>query len=196
MIGAGVNGRAAARTFLARGRAVSIWDLDRERARAAADELGASVAASREEALAADIVVTVTPGPRRALRADGSLRPGQHVSLMGADGPGKAEIAAESSRAGTRPAAASGTARTASLLRRLGAGEPLAATSLSAVEAGLIGREDVTQLGAVLAGEAPGRQSRDDITVFDSTGPRDPGSGDRDRLLRERASSTCATLEL
>ena len=39
-----------------------------------------------------------------------------------------------------------------------------------AVEAGLIGREDVTQLGAVLAGEAPGRQSNGDITIFDSTG--------------------------
>src|SRR6266513_2068091 len=36
VIGAGVNGRAAARTFLARGRAVSIWDVDAGRAAAAA----------------------------------------------------------------------------------------------------------------------------------------------------------------
>jgi alanine dehydrogenase len=28
----------------------------------------------------------------------------------------------------------------------------------------------VTQLGDVLAGSAPGRQSTDDITIFDSTG--------------------------
>jgi ornithine cyclodeaminase/alanine dehydrogenase-like protein (mu-crystallin family) len=28
----------------------------------------------------------------------------------------------------------------------------------------------VTQLGDVLSGTAPGRQSRDDITIFDSTG--------------------------
>jgi ornithine cyclodeaminase/alanine dehydrogenase-like protein (mu-crystallin family) len=28
----------------------------------------------------------------------------------------------------------------------------------------------VTQLGAVLAGDAPGRAGADDITVFDSTG--------------------------
>jgi ornithine cyclodeaminase/alanine dehydrogenase-like protein (mu-crystallin family) len=39
-----------------------------------------------------------------------------------------------------------------------------------AVEAGKITRDDVTELGAVLAGDAPGRQSPDDITIFDSTG--------------------------
>ena len=35
----------------------------------------------------------MTPG-HEVLFARASLRPGQHVSLMGADGPGKAEIAA------------------------------------------------------------------------------------------------------
>src|SRR5205814_7679487 len=39
--GAGVNGRAAATTFLARGRDAMCWDVDPARARAAADELGA-----------------------------------------------------------------------------------------------------------------------------------------------------------
>jgi alanine dehydrogenase len=39
-----------------------------------------------------------------------------------------------------------------------------------AVEAGALAREDVTELGAVLAGEAAGRQSDDEITCFDSTG--------------------------
>ena len=33
VVGAGVNGRAAARTFLARGRAVALWDVDLARAR-------------------------------------------------------------------------------------------------------------------------------------------------------------------
>ena len=52
-----------------------------------------------EEALAADAVITVTPGTEVLFPA-GSLRDGQHVSLMGADGPGKAEIAiAEIARA-------------------------------------------------------------------------------------------------
>ena len=39
-----------------------------------------------------------------------------------------------------------------------------------AVEAGVLGRDDVTELGGVLAGTAPGRQSNDEITCFDSTG--------------------------
>jgi alanine dehydrogenase len=38
------------------------------------------------------------------------------------------------------------------------------------VETGLVARTEVTELGAVLAGEAPGRQSDEDITAFDSTG--------------------------
>ena len=53
---------------------------------------GSTVAPSRQEALESDIVVTVTPG-RELLFPSGSLRDGQHVSMMGADGPGKAEVA-------------------------------------------------------------------------------------------------------
>jgi len=39
-----------------------------------------------------------------------------------------------------------------------------------AVEAGVVGRDDVIQLGDVLAGTAQSRQSDEEITVFDSTG--------------------------
>jgi ornithine cyclodeaminase/alanine dehydrogenase-like protein (mu-crystallin family) len=39
-----------------------------------------------------------------------------------------------------------------------------------AVEAGVLERDHVTELGAVLAGNAPGRGSDEEITVFDSTG--------------------------
>ena len=92
VVGAGVNGEAAARTFAARGRAPLVWDVDAARASAVAERVGGRVAVSRDEALAADLLVTVTPG-REMLLPEGSLRPGQHVSLMGADGPGKAEIA-------------------------------------------------------------------------------------------------------
>ena len=41
---------------------------------------------------------------------------------------------------------------------------------MHAVEAGVLARADVVQLGDVLAGTAEGRQSERDITVFDSTG--------------------------
>ena len=156
VIGAGVNGKAAARTFLALGRPVSLWDVDRARAEAASVELGAEVSASREEALAADLLVTVTPG-REILIHEGSLLPGQHVSLIGADGPGKAEIAiTEIARARVF----------CDEWEQASHGGELAA----AVEAGAISRDDVTELGAVLTGEAAGRKSPEEITVFDSTG--------------------------
>ena len=156
VIGTGVNGQAAARTFVARGREVMLWDVNPGRAAAVAKHVGARVAGSREEALAADLVVTVTPG-HEILLPEGALRSGQHVSLMGADGPGKAEIAvAELARTRVFCDDWEQASHNGDLAH--------------AVEAGKITREDVTQLGDVLAGTAPGRQSEDDITIFDSTG--------------------------
>jgi alanine dehydrogenase len=156
VIGAGVNGTACARTFLARGRPVVLWDADPARAAAVAEELGADVASSREEALAADLLVTVTPGHEVVL-ADGALRAGQHVSLMGADGPGKAE-------------ATTGELARARLFaddwEQASHGGELA----HAVEEGVVARADVTALGDVLAGTADGRRGDDEITAFDSTG--------------------------
>ena len=156
VVGCGVNGAAAAHAFAALGLAVSVWDVDSERAAAVANEVGATVATSREDALGSDIVVTVTPG-REILFPPGSLRPGQHVSLMGADGPGKAEIAVEE------------IARAHVFCddwEQASHGGELAA----AAEAGVLARADVTELGQVLAGEATGRRSDDEITLFDSTG--------------------------
>jgi ornithine cyclodeaminase/alanine dehydrogenase-like protein (mu-crystallin family) len=156
VVGCGVNGRAVARTFLARGRGVLLWDVDAGRAAEVADELGAVATGSRDEALDADVVATVTPG-REVLFPPGSLRSGQHVSLMGADGPGKAEIAVEE------------------LLHSRVVVDEWAQASHNgdisrAVEAGSMTREDVTELGHILLGDAPGRESPDEITVFDSTG--------------------------
>ncbi|HEU4448468.1 MAG TPA: ornithine cyclodeaminase family protein [Gaiellaceae bacterium] len=156
VVGCGVNGRAVAATFRARGRDVLLWDANPDQARTVAADLGGRVASSREEALLAGVVATVTPG-REILFGPGSLRPGQHVSLMGADGPGKAEMAVEE------------------LLRvRLVCDEWEQAShngDLSrAVTTGRLAREDVAELGRVLLGEEPGREDESEITVFDSTG--------------------------
>ena len=156
VVGAGVNGRAAARTFVARGRVPWLWDVDEARARTAAEELGCGVAPSLEQALGADLVVSVTPG-REVLFGAGSVRPGQHVSLMGADGPGKTEIAAEEL---ARVRVFCDDWEQASHNGDL----------VHAVEAGVVRREDVTELGSVLAGSAAGRRSPEEATVFDSTG--------------------------
>ena len=156
VVGAGVNGRAAARTFVARGHDVLLWDVDRSHAERAAAELSAGVARSREAALGADLLVTMTPG-HEILLPPGLLRPGQHVSLMGADGPGKAEISVDE------------------LVRtRVFCDDWVQASHngelVHAVEAGALQRGDVTELGAVLAGRAEGRRADEEITSFDSTG--------------------------
>ncbi len=156
VVGAGVNGRACARSLKALGRDVTLWDVDAERAHAVAAGLGVGVASSRDEALGADVVVTVTPG-KRILLPEGSLHPGQHVSLMGADGPGKAEIAVEEMRR---------TSIFCDEWEQASHGGELAA----AVATGELTRDDVTELGAVLIGAAEGRTSDDEITIFDSTG--------------------------
>jgi ornithine cyclodeaminase/alanine dehydrogenase-like protein (mu-crystallin family) len=155
VVGAGVNGRATIESFAARGREPLVWDVDRARAEAAASELGGR-AVTQEEALAADLLVTMTPG-RDVLLGPGALRAGQHVSLMGADGPGKAEIALDE------------------LLRcRLFCDDWEQASHggelTAAVTAGSLRREAVTQLGDVLAGLVGGRRTDEEITAFDSTG--------------------------
>jgi alanine dehydrogenase len=175
VIGAGVNGEAAAQTFIARGRRVQLWDVDRTRAGSVAERIGAEVAPGRDEALAADLIVTVTPG-KSILLEEGSLRPGQHASLMGADGPGKAEIAVEE-LARVRvfcddweqsdPQGTPGRGRVyADDWEQASHNGDLA----HAVEAGVLGRDDIAQLGDVLVGTAEGRKSDRDITIFDSTG--------------------------
>jgi alanine dehydrogenase len=158
VVGSGVNGRAVARTFVARGRPVLLWDARPGQAEALAEELGegATAASSRGEALGADIVATVTPGGE-VLFPPGSLRPGQHASLVGADGPGKAEIAVEEI---LRARVVCDEWEQASHNGDIG----------RAVDAGSLRREDVAELGRVLTGEEEGRRSVDEITVFDSTG--------------------------
>jgi ornithine cyclodeaminase/alanine dehydrogenase-like protein (mu-crystallin family) len=156
VVGCGVNGTEAARMLVARGAKPFVWDVDESRRRVVAERLGALVAPSAAEALSCEVVLTVTPGSA-ALYAAGSLEPGQHVSMMGADGPGKAEVAvAELERSHLF----------CDDWEQASHGGELAA----AVEAGVVVRGDVTELGAVLAGDADGRRSAGDITLFDSTG--------------------------
>ena len=76
---------------------------------------------------------------------------------MGADGPGKAEIAVgELARVHVFCDDWEQASHNGDLVH--------------AVEIGAFGRERVTELGAVLTGDAEGRTAVDEITVFDSTG--------------------------
>jgi alanine dehydrogenase len=178
VVGCGPNGAETARMFVALGRSrVVVWDVDAARRERVAKTVGAEVAASAEEALASDVVATVTPG-HEVLYGAGSLRPGQHVSLMGADGPGKAEVAREE------------LARARLFCddwEQASHGGELT----GAVEAGLVRREDVTELGAVLAGEAAGRRTAGEITLFDST-----GLAIQDLAIAKLANAKAGDLEL
>jgi ornithine cyclodeaminase/alanine dehydrogenase-like protein (mu-crystallin family) len=156
VIGCGVNGAETARMLVARGLTPVVWDVDPGRRDFVAERLGARPADTADEALGADVVITVTPGAS-VLYPAGSLGTGQHVSLMGADGPGKAEVAVEELE---RAHLFCDDWEQASHGGELAAG----------VSAGVVGRDRVTELGRVLAGEAEGRRSAEDVTLFDSTG--------------------------
>ncbi len=156
VVGCGVNGAETARMLVAHGVTPFLWDVAQERRELVADRLGARSASSAAEALACEVVITVTPGAT-VLYEEGSLEAGQHVSLMGADGPGKAEVAiAELSRAHLF----------CDDWEQASHGGELA----TGVAAGVVTRDLVTELGAVLTDAADGRRSAGDITLFDSTG--------------------------
>ena len=156
VVGCGVNGAETVRMLVAHGRSPLVWDVDRERREGVAEQFGARVAETLEHAAGSDVVITVTPG-KTILFPPGSLRGGQHVSLMGADGPGKAEVAVDEL---SRARLFCDDWEQASHGGELAAG----------VTAGVVTRNRVTDIGRVLTGEAEGRRSASDITLFDSTG--------------------------
>ena len=158
LIGCGLHGAWAARCLVAAGHATGVChDPRAPLAEALAAELGAGWrAGSRAEALACDVVTCVTPGSAPVVGED-DLRPGAHLNMLGADGPGKAE-------------ATVGAVARCVLFCDEWAQASHGGELTGAVQAGRITRADVTDLGAVLAGEAPGRPDDEATTLFDSTG--------------------------
>ena len=156
LIGCGTNGAWAARCLTAAGFGPGVChDREADRAEGLAAELGWRPG-SREESAAADMVITCTPGEQPVLWA-GDLHPGQHIAALGADAHGKAEL--------DREALALCNLFCDEWQQASAGGELSAAVSADAV-----GRDQVTQLGDVLEGTAPGRRSPTAITLFDSTG--------------------------
>ncbi|HXV96239.1 MAG TPA: hypothetical protein VD695_06800 [Gaiellaceae bacterium] len=144
---------------------VAAWGRDPAKAEAYAEEmrgrlgLPVEVAPSLREAVeGADVVVTTTPSREPLVRAEW-LAPGAHVTAVGSDMPEKQELdAAVLARADKVVADR--------LQACLENGE-----IHGAVAAGAIAPEDVhAELGQIAAGERPGRESDDEITVADLTG--------------------------
>jgi ornithine cyclodeaminase/alanine dehydrogenase-like protein (mu-crystallin family) len=156
IIGCGLHGTWAARCLAAAEYGPGVcFDPNPEAAGSLAGELGWE-AGSREEALACDVVTCVTPGAEPVIEA-ADLRPGLHLNLLGADGPGKAEAEVE---------AVAGSELFCDDWTQASHGGELT----RAVERGLVTRERVTELGEVLTGDAPGRSGPEAVTLFDSTG--------------------------
>jgi alanine dehydrogenase len=156
IVGCGLHGAWAARCLAAAEYGPGLcFDPNPEAAGRLAGELGWEVG-SRDEALECDVVTCVTPGAEPVV-FEADLRPGLHLNMLGADGPGKAEA---------EVGAVGGAELFCDEWQQASHGGELT----GAVEAGLVTRDDVRELGAVLTGAAPGRSGPGAVTLFDSTG--------------------------
>ncbi len=105
----------------------------------------------------ANLIVTTTPSTAPLLTAR-DVRPGTHITAMGADTPEKNEIAADVfARAGRVVADSISQCTTRGDIHH-------------AVAAGVLDAGTIVELGAVINGEAAGRRSDNDITIADLTG--------------------------
>ena len=156
IIGCGLHGAWTARCLAAAGYGPGVChDPRAEAAQALAAELGWR-AGTRAQALGAEVVSCITPGAEPVIDVE-DVRAGLHLNMLGADGPGKAEATA---------AAVAACVLFCDEWEQASHGGELT----RAVSAGLVSRERVGELGAVLAGEAPGRPGPEAVTLFDSTG--------------------------
>ena len=117
----------------------------------------ATAASPSSAAREADVVVTCTPARAPILRL-GDVRRGTFVAAVGADAPEKRELA------GDLVAAAKLVVDSAAQCAEIG-------ELHHAIAEGVVGRDRApVELGDVLAGKQPGRESAEEVTVFDSTG--------------------------
>ena len=167
VLGTGVQARLQlqAITLVRPITAARVWGRDRAKAETAArdlaDKLGLDVtpAATVDEAVAeSDIVVTTTPAIE-PLVTETHLKPGLHITAMGSDTEHKNEIA---------PAALA--AVDGYFCDRQSQCAVLGELH-HALEAGLVSPErPFPELGQIIAGTVPGRQSAEAVTLCDLTG--------------------------
>jgi len=138
--------RIAARSVESAERLAAEWPLAR------------AVDTVEEAVRGADVICTVTQSKEPVLQADW-LEPGAHINAVGACLPHTRELDAE-----TVARSAFFTDRRESCVNE--AGDYVLALKEGAIAEGHIRAE----LGEVLAGSAPGRESDDEITVFESLG--------------------------
>lgn len=135
-----------------------LWDRDRQAPRKLAPELGAIVAEDLPSAArSADVIACCTTSREPYLDQD-LVAPGTFIAAVGADSPGKSEIAPR--LMATAKVVTDSTAQCAEM-----------GDLHHAIAAGALAEADVhAELGQLLAGEMAGRGSAQEIIIFDSTG--------------------------
>lgn len=122
------------------------------------DPAVSAVASSRAAVTGADVVITATTASEPVIDAD-DIEPGTHVTAMGQYDPARNELPPEL------------IARATYVPDLRARATQDAGSFLSAVAAGLVDEDHIAaDLGAVVAGDHPGRPSDDAVTVFDSGG--------------------------
>jgi ectoine utilization protein EutC len=140
-----------------------VWGRDPAHADRYAHEMSAElgIAVDRAETPAAAVrdaqIVVTTTASRSPLLHASDLHPGMHITCMGSDGEGKQELAPDVLTRADRIVCDS-----RSQCERLG--ELQHAANMAAITPKL------TELGAIIAGTAPGRAHDDEVTVCDLTG--------------------------
>lgn len=121
-------------------------------------DLNISAVSSAEEAVSnVDVVVTVTPANKPILKPEW-IREGTHINAMGADAPGKQELESDLLK------------RSRVFIDCWEQARHSGEINVPVAE-GLISRNDIAaKIGDVITGMVPGRQSDEEITIFDSTG--------------------------
>ena len=110
-----------------------------------------------EVAARCNLIVTTTSAKEPLLQAE-MIRPGTHITAMGSDTLEKVEL-------DPRILAAADQVVVDSLSQSESRGEVS-----QAVKAGVLDRDSVVEIGSVIAGDGPGRQSDSQTTVCDLTG--------------------------
>ncbi|WP_435318160.1 ornithine cyclodeaminase family protein [Haloarchaeobius sp. TZWSO28] len=163
--GAQARGQLKATMTVRNIETVNVFSPTKENREAFAAEMNerydASVAAVASSAAAvedADVVITATTASEPVFDGD-LLEPGTHVTAMGQYHPEKRELDHTTIERATY---------VPDLRERV---TQDAGSFISAMEAGVVDEDHIhAELGEVVAGEAPGRESDEDITVFDSGG--------------------------
>jgi len=151
-----VRGLARLRTL---GRLV-VQDLDDDRARRFLTEFaplarsGGAVAATPADVAAQCDLVLLATWSRAPLLSRSDVRPGQHLTSLGADEPGKVELAADLLRAARVVVDDVGLASAAGALGNVGLGPEAAAAPMA----------------AVVRGDVAGRGGPDQVTVYAPVG--------------------------